>query len=149
MIASSAGGTVFGAAGIVEVRVDISHVAIAAEFLESVLAFFVLGAAGAFARFGVAEFFDDFADGFRVGFNRAGAGGASEAAIALSFGVCEVERDDRHVLALDIFPDVQLGPVEQRMNTNVRTLFVVGFKLVPQLRRLITKIIPPRETART
>ena len=41
---------------------DVSHVTIAAQFLEGIFAFLVLGAAGALGGLRVAQFLDDFAD---------------------------------------------------------------------------------------
>ena len=67
-------------------------------------------------------------------------GYTAEAAVALALLVGEVERDDRDVLALDVLPDVQLGPVQQRMDADVRARLEVGLELVPQLRRLVLDV---------
>src|SRR5712692_11811426 len=82
-----------GRAGFANLRL---HVSIAAQLLEGVFAFLVLGAAGAFAGLGVAEFFDDLADVLSVGFDRKGAGMATDAPIPLPVAVGEIERDDRN-----------------------------------------------------
>src|SRR5687767_4031754 len=89
-----------------------SHVTIATEFFESVFAFFVLGAARALGNVGGAKFFDDVAHAHRFGFNWGGARPATDGAIALAFAIGEIERNHGNAFALDIFPDVQLGPVQ-------------------------------------
>src|SRR5262245_46876326 len=98
----------------------ISHVAVATQLFESVFAFLVLSATGAFRGFGVPQFLDYFRNGFRVRLDGAGARGAAEAAVAFSFSVREIKRNDRHVLAVDVLPHVQLGPVEQRVDADMR-----------------------------
>src|SRR6266498_5082818 len=110
-----------------------SHIAIAAQFLEGVLALLVLGAAGTFARPGVAQFLDDLTHGLRLGLDRESARVAAQAAKTLAFLVGEIERDDRHVLALDVFPNVQLRPVQQGMDPDVRPLVEIRLELIPQL----------------
>ena len=45
-----------------------------------------------------------------------------------------------HVLALDVFPDVQLGPVQQRVNADVGARLEVRLELVPQLGRLVLDV---------
>src|SRR6266853_1216975 len=114
-----------------------SHVPVAAQLLEGVFAFLVLGAAGALAGLGVAEFFDDLADVPGVGFDREGAGMATDAPIPLPVAVGEIERDDRDILPLDIFPDVQLRPVQERMDADVGAFLEIGLKLVPKLGWLV------------
>ena len=54
---------------------------------------------------------------------------------------------------LDVLPDVQLGPVEQRMDAHVRPRREVGLELVPELGRLIAHapvvvLVARREVAR-
>ena len=48
--------------------------------------------------------------------------------------------DHRDVLPLDVLPDVQLRPVQQRVNPHVRAGGEVGLELVPQLRRLVRHV---------
>src|ERR1035437_3656150 len=117
-----------------------SHVAIAPQFLEGIFAFLVLRAACAFGDSGGAQFVDDFPDGFRLGPDRESAGITANRAIAFAFGVREIERNHGNIFALDVFPDVQLGPMEQRMYPDVCALFEIRFELVPQLRRLVRDV---------
>ena len=73
----------------------------------------------------------------RPGGDREGARVTAEAAVAQPVLVGEVERDDRDALALDVLPDVELGPVEERMDADVRAALELGLVLVPHLRRLV------------
>ena len=68
------------------------------------------------------------------------AGPAAEAAVARAVALVVVERHGRDVLALDVLPDVQLGPVEQRVDAHVRARREVGLELVPELGRLIADV---------
>ena len=86
------------------------------------------------------QFLDDFADGFRSRLDGEGAGRAAQAAVPLPFAVGEIERNHGDLLSLDVFPDVQLRPVQQRVDANVRAFFEIGLELVPQLRRLVAEI---------
>src|SRR6266542_3267622 len=85
-----------------------SHITIAAQLLEGVLALLVLGAAGTLARPGVAQFLDDLTHRLGLGLDREGARVAAQAAKPFPFLVGEIERNHRHVFALDVFPNVQL-----------------------------------------
>ena len=49
----------------------------------------------------------------------------------------EVERHDGDLFDVDVLPDVQFGPVQQRMDSDVILIRLFGPVLVPQLRRLI------------
>jgi hypothetical protein len=109
------------------------HVAVASELFEGILAFLVLGAAGAFGDIGGAEFLDDFRDGTGVGFDGKCARVTADGAIALAAFVGKVQRNDRNVLALDVLPDVQLRPVQQRMDPDMRPFLIIGFELIPEL----------------
>ncbi len=44
---------------------------------------------------------------------------------------------DRNILALDVTPDVDLGPVEQRLHPYVLAFRRIGRELSPKFRRLI------------
>src|ERR1051326_3416624 len=114
-----------------------SHIPIPPQLLESVLTFLILRPAGALRGFGYAEFFNDFADATGIGFDWESAGSAAEAAVAFVFAIGEVKRNDRDIFAFDVFPDIQLGPMQQRMNADVRSLLEISLELVPQLRRLV------------
>ena len=74
-----------------------------------------------------------------------GAGRAAERPVARARALVEVERHDGNLLALDVFPDVELGPVEQRMDAHVRARRELGLVLVPELGRLLGDV--PRVVA--
>src|SRR6266496_4279589 len=78
-----------------------SHITIAAQLFEGVLALLVLGAAGTFARPGVAQFLDDLTHRLRLGLDWEGARVAAQAAKTFAFFVGEIKRDDRHVFAFE------------------------------------------------
>ena len=95
------------------------------------------GAPRAFGRFGGPELGHDLIDRLRPGFNRERAGRAPQRAIAVPGAVVKVQRNDRDFLALDVLPDVQFRPVQERVNPDVRARREVGLELVPEFRRLI------------
>src|SRR5208282_3785033 len=103
-----AGGSEDGGTGLM----GRSHIAVAPELLEGVFAFLVLRPAGALGRAVVAQLLDDFAHGAGLRLDGERAGVTADAAVAFSLVVREVEGDDGHALALDVFPDVQFGPVQ-------------------------------------
>src|SRR2546429_1200331 len=106
-----------------------SHVAVFAEELHP--AAFILRAACALGYVRVAQLLDDLVNGFCRGLDREGAGGATQAPVASPFALVEVQVDDRDVLGANVFPDVDLGPVEQGMDPDVRAFGERGLELVP------------------
>src|SRR3954468_5460053 len=95
------------------VRDPLSHVAFSAQLFETVLA--VLHAArtlGDILERSTLQFSDDVVDVLRLALDRPLAGSATEAAVARAVALVVIERHRRDVLALDVLPDVQLGPVE-------------------------------------
>src|SRR5207245_11401622 len=101
---------------------------------------FILRAAGALGYRGASQLLDDLVNGFCRGLDRERAGGAAQAPIAGPVALVEVEVDDRDVFGADVFPDVDLRPVEQRMDPNVRALGEGGLELIPQLRGLLPEV---------
>ena len=69
-----------------------------------------------------------------------GTGGAAQAAIPRPIPSVEIEIHEGNVLVLDVLPDVDLRPIEEWMNPNMRAGWKGGFELVPQLRRLVAEI---------
>src|ERR1035438_215225 len=111
-----------------------SHVAVAPKLLESVLAFLVLRPAGALGRAVVAQLLDDLAHRARLRLDGERARVTADAPVTFPLLVREVERDDGHALALDVFPDIQLRPVQQRVDADMGARLEVRLELVPQLR---------------
>src|SRR5512135_18530 len=116
-----------------------SHVALGAQALEGVLALVVHGAARALGLAGRLELGDDLRDGACGRAHGEGDVLLAERAKALAVAR-EIERHHRHALALDVAPDVDLGPVQQRMDADVAARRRIGVELVPELRRLLPEI---------
>src|SRR5205807_6725732 len=106
-----------------------SHVTIFTEELHP--AAFILRPARALGYVRVAQLLDDLVNGFCRGLDREGAGGAAQAPVASPVALVEVQVDDRDVLGANVFPDVDLGPVEHGMDPDVRALGERGLELVP------------------
>src|SRR6186713_879304 len=96
-----------------------SHVAFAAKRLEAAAVVLVLRASRPLRDVRVAsalQLDDDLLHVLRVRHDRLRAGPAAERAIALALSLIVVEADSRNPLALDVFPDVELRPIEERMD---------------------------------
>ena len=63
----------------------------------------------------------------------------AERAIALAV-LGEIKRDDRNVFALGVGPDVGLGPMQDRMDAQMRARRRRGVELVPEFRRLVAHV---------
>src|ERR1035437_6858514 len=113
-----------------------SHVSIPPQILEGRFAFLVLRPARTLRRSCAAQFLHDLMHRARLGLHRECARVTPNTPVTFSLLVGEVERDDGDALALDIFPDVQLRPVQQRVNADMSPRLEVRLELVPQLRRL-------------
>ena len=74
------------------------------------------------------------------GFDRKGAGGAPQAPVPGAVPPIQIEVDKRDILQLDVFPNVEFGPVQQRVDPDVRALREGGFELIPEFRRLIPEV---------
>src|SRR5690606_35682628 len=61
----------------------------------------------------------------------------------------EIKADRRYLLAQGVMPDVDLGPVKQRMDPNVGVGREIGVVLVPQFRRLVPEVPRPVHAAGT
>src|SRR6185436_17558422 len=95
-------------------RRRLSHVALATQLFQAVLA--VLEAAGPLGdvlQRAAPDLVDDLVDVVRLALDGGLAGAAAQAAVAGAVAPVVVERDGGDVLALDVLPDVQLGPVEE------------------------------------
>src|ERR1051326_806903 len=110
-----------------------------AQALERVLRLVIHGAAGALGRAGHVELGDDLVDGARLRGDREGDVRVAERAIALAVAR-EIERDDRDGLAPRIGPDVCFGPMQDRMDAQVRAGRQPGVELVPEFRRLAAHV---------
>jgi hypothetical protein len=106
------------------------HVSQAAKFLHHVSRFLVLSTACAFSRCRGFEFLDNLREGVGGRFDRCATGLAADGPKPLALpGV--VKAHNRDLLALDVLPDIQLGPVQQRVHPDVVILRLPRFVLVP------------------
>src|SRR5687767_2893232 len=86
------------------------------------------------------QLFDNLIDRFRRGFDWRGAGSTAETAITSPISLVQVEVDERNTLELDVLPDIDFRPIQQRMDPDVCPGRKRGLELIPELRRLITEI---------
>ena len=77
---------------------------------------------------------------FAVDSDRRCAGRAAKTAITRPVPLVEIEIDEGNVLKLDVFPNVDFRPVQQRMDSDVRSRRKCRLELIPEFRRLITEI---------
>ena len=115
------------------------HVACGTEPFEGVFRLVVHGAAAAFGDSGSFKLGDDlfYRGGFAV--DRIGDVLIAKRAVALAV-FREIQIDDRNILALDVPPDIKLGPMQDRMDADVCAGREVGLELVPEFRRLVAEI---------
>jgi hypothetical protein len=104
-------------------------------------------AAGALRHLGAVEFGQDLVDAGGGRTNRIGDVLIAQRAIALAV-LREIERDDRNVFALGVGPDVGFGPMQDRMNAQMRAGRRRSVELVPELRGLIAHVPAAFESAR-
>src|SRR6266446_5343266 len=116
-----------------------SHVARGAQALEGVLGLLVLRASGALGDGGALELGNNIVDAGGRTRHGAGAGRAAERAIAPPVAR-EIEIDHRDRLAPHIAPDVELGPMQQRVDAEMDAGRELGVEMVPELRRLVAEI---------
>src|SRR4029077_1529210 len=101
---------------------------------------FILRAARSLCHRGVPQLVNDVVHGLcrRSDWRRAGR--TAEAAIAGPLPLVEIEIDEGNVLALDVFPNIDFRPIQQRMNSDVCPRRKSRLELIPELRRLIAEI---------
>ena len=101
---------------------------------------FILCPSGAFSGRCGPQLRDDLWNRVGAGVHGPRAGHAAEAAIAGTGAAIEIQIRQGNPFLFEIFPNIQLGPVEQGMHTHMRTGGERGFVLVPEFRRLVAKI---------
>jgi hypothetical protein len=129
------------------------HISVSPERFKTPSVVLILCPARAFSdvrKLSASELLDDLGRISGVRINRKRAGIASQGAIPLSISVVVIEGDGGYFFSMDIFPDVQLCPVQEGMNANVGSGSKIGLELVPELWRLISQIpnvllVPRRE----
>ena len=115
------------------------HVAIFAQTLERVLRFVVHRTAGALRDGRNRQFLDNLSDGRGLAIDRERNVLIPQRAIPLAF-IREVQGNRRDVLTLDVAPDVDFSPRQQRVDAQVSARREVRVELPPEFRRLIAKI---------
>src|SRR5258708_18806329 len=103
-------------------------------------------AAHPFRVLGHFEFGDDFVDRAGVAVDRKRDVLFAERAVTLSVA-CEIKWYDRDPFAAHVVPDIEFGPVKDRVNADMGACDDVGIILVPELRWLIAHV--PISTLRT
>src|SRR5690349_8800701 len=114
------------------------HVSIFSQQLHS--SSFILCTARSLGDRGVAQLFDNVVNGAGGGLDRHRAGGAAQASIPGPVPLVQIEVDKGNILELDVFPDIDLRPVQERMDPNVGARRKSGLELIPQLGRLVAEI---------
>src|SRR4030095_2228805 len=109
----------------------------------------ILRAAGALARARGLQFGDNFVDCRCRAFNWMRDWAAAEGTESFSVSR-KIHCRNRYIFALDVTPDINLGPIEQRLHTNVLAFCRSSRKLSPKFRWLIFIVpfelgIPRRE----
>src|SRR5215813_11021218 len=118
-----------------------------AQSLESVLGLVIHGAAGAFRGPRRIKLGNDLVDRARLGRDRKRDVGIAKRAIALAV-LGEVEWNDRYPLTPRIGPDVGFGPMEDRMDAQMRASRQPGVEVIPEFRRLIAHVPMALKAAR-
>src|SRR5262249_37294331 len=90
---------------------------------------------------------DDLVDRTGLRRHRKGDVGVAQRAIARAV-LGKIERNDRYAFAPGIGPDVGLGPMEDRMDPQMRTSRKPGVEVIPEFRRLITHVPAALKPAR-
>src|SRR5439155_9236849 len=96
----------------------------------------ILGAAGPLTRVRALQLGNDLVDRGRLAADRVRDSAATERPESLSVSR-KIHFRNRNLLSLDITPDVDLSPVEQRLNANMFSFGRTRCELSPEFRRLI------------
>src|SRR5216683_7196882 len=116
-----------------------SEIAGDAQPLEGVFGLVIERAAGALRHLGAVELDQDFLDA--RGIRGYGIGDVLIAQRAIALAVPgEIKRNDRDVFALGVGPDVGFGPMQDRVDAQMRAWRRRGVELVPEFRGLIAHV---------
>src|SRR5262249_983855 len=116
-----------------------SHVSRGAQAFECVFRLAVHCAPRPLRGRGCVELGDDLVQRGSVAHHRKGDVGIAQRTVALPVPG-EVKIDQRNTLALDVTPDIALGPMGQRMYAQMRARRQVCVEVVPELRGLVPEI---------
>src|SRR5947207_5460404 len=131
--------TTTNCSGALLMRAVCSHIALRAQAFEGVLALVVHGAPRALGLVARLKLQNDLGNRGRRGRHREGDVFLAERAEPPAI-TGEIERHHRHALALDVAPDIDLGPAKQRMDAHMAAWRGLRVELVPEFRRLMAEI---------
>src|SRR6185295_2676578 len=89
---------------------------------------------------GMAQLVNNVVHRFCRRFDRGRAGRAAETPIAGSLTFIEIEIDEGNVFELDVLPNIDFSPIQQRMDPDMCSWRKGRLELIPELRRLIPEI---------
>ena len=121
----------------------ILHVPVPAQCLQSAPILRILGRPRSFGNVGElagAKLIDDVCGTAGGGFDGASTRGTPQRPIAPAFPLIVVHRHCGDLLPVDIFPDVQLRPIEQRVDPDVGARGEICLELVPEFGRLVAYV---------
>src|SRR6185295_11303103 len=101
---------------------------------------FILRAARSLRHRGMPQLVDNVVHGLRRGSDRHRAGRTTKTAIAGPIPLVEIEIHEGNVLELDVFPNIDLRPIQQRVDSDVCAWREGRLELIPEFRRLIAEI---------
>ncbi len=93
---------------------------------------FILRAPGSLGHRGAAQFGDDLRDRIRAGIDGTRAGHTAEAAITGAGAPVKIQLRQGNPFLFEVFPDIQLGPVEQRVDARMSSGGKRRLVLIPQ-----------------
>ena len=115
-----------------------SHVAVFAQQLHPPA--LILSPARPLRHGGMPQLLDDVVHRLCGGLDGRRTGRTTQTAISGPVPLVEIEIDKWNILQLDVFPDIDFGPVKQGMNSDMSSRRERGFELIPQFGRLIPKV---------
>ena len=86
------------------------------------------------------QFVDDLVDRLRGRLDGRGAGRATEAPVASAIALVEIQIHEGNIFVLDVLPDIDLGPIQQRMDANMGAGRESRLELIPEFGRLIAEV---------
>src|SRR4030095_12077775 len=107
-----------------------------AQLLHRIALVIVLGSAGTLGRFCRFEFGNNFVDCRCRARDWMCNGATAERTKPFSIS-CKIHLWDRNLLPLDVAPNIDLGPIEQRLHTNMLAFCTRRRELAPKFGRLI------------
>src|SRR3990167_8417503 len=86
------------------------------------------------------QLIDDLVDRLRGRLDGRGAGCATEAPVASAIALVEIQIHEGNIFVLDVLPDIDLRPIQQRMDADMGAGRESRLELIPEFGRLIAEI---------